>query len=130
MVHFERNLLSKVPAKDKEEIAGYIKQIYSSPNKGMAMNIADLIADRFRETHPKFVKLLEDHIEGTLVFFKYPKHHRKKIRTTNLIKGVINTQLKKRAKGITIFPNRESCIRYAACILMEMDEDWQILLIL
>lgn len=38
----------------------------------------------------------------------------------------MNKALKQRSKVIGIFPNRESCLIYACCILMEIDEDWQI----
>ncbi|MDY6788029.1 MAG: transposase, partial [candidate division WOR-3 bacterium] len=30
-----------------------------------------------------------------------------------------------RAKAVGIFPNRESCIRYACSVLMEISEDWE-----
>jgi len=34
--------------------------------------------------------------------------------------------LKRRSKVVGIFPNRESAIRYACSLLIEIDEDWQI----
>ncbi len=55
----------------------------------------------------------------------YPSHHRRKIRTTNLIEGVINKGLKQRSKVVAIFPNQESCLRYVCMRLMEIDEEWQ-----
>jgi len=48
-----------------------------------------------------------------------------KIRTTNLIEGALNRYLKQCSKGVCIFPNRESCFRYARLRLMEIDEQWQ-----
>ena len=39
--------------------------------------------------------------------------------------GALNKALKQRSKVIGIFPNRESCLRYACLRLMEIDEDWQ-----
>ena len=60
-----------------------------------------------------------------MTFFDYPETHQRKIRTTNLIEGVLNKALKQRSKVIGIFPNRESCLRYACLRLMEIDEDWQ-----
>jgi CDP-glycerol glycerophosphotransferase (TagB/SpsB family) len=47
------------------------------------------------------------------------------VQTTNLIEGVLNKALKQRSKVIGIFPNRESCLRYACLRLMEINEDWQ-----
>jgi transposase-like protein len=125
MVHWERNLLFRVPAKERKELARYIKQIYSSPNKKMALDIAQLIATFYQDRYPRVSRFLEEELEGTLTFFDYPETHQRKIRTTNLIEGVLNKALKQRSKVIGIFPNRESCLRYACCRLMEIDEEWQ-----
>jgi transposase-like protein len=125
MVHWERNLLFRIPAKERKELARYIKQIYTSPNKKMAFDVAQLIATFYQDRYPRVSLFLEEELEGTLTFFDYPDIHQRKIRTTNLIEGVLNKALKQRSKVIGIFPNRESCLRYACLRLMEIDEDWQ-----
>ncbi len=125
MVHFERNLLSKVPAKEKKLLSRYLKTIYNCPDKEMAFKIANLISDKYRERYPKVSKLLDENVEETLTFYSYLRHHHRKIRTTNLIEGTLNSMLKRRSKVVGIFPNRDSCIRYACSLLMEIDEEWQ-----
>ena len=125
MVHFERNLLSRVPYKERKLLGKYVKQIYNSPTKEMALKIAAMISEQYKKKYPRVAKLLEGHVEETLAYFEYPEHHRRKIRTTNLIEGTLNSILKRRSKVVGIFPNGESCIRYACCLLMEIDEDWQ-----
>ncbi len=89
------------------------------------MKIAEMISDKYRDKYPRVSKLLDEHIEETLEHYNFPMHHKRKIRTTNLIEGNLNSILKRRSKVVGIFPNRESCIRYACCQLMEIDEDWQ-----
>ena len=42
--------------------------------------------------------MLQEELEFTLTYLTYPTHHRRKIRTTNLIEGVINRDLKQRSK--------------------------------
>lgn len=125
MVHFKRNVLSKVPYKERKVLGEYLKQIYNSPTKEMALKIAGMISDKYRNKYPKVSKILDNHVEETLSYYDFPKHHKRKIRTTNLIEGTLNSKLKRRSKVVGIFPNRESCIRYACSILMEVDEDWQ-----
>ncbi len=125
IVHGERNILGKVPARERKELARYLKQIYSSPNRKMAFDVAQLIATFYQNKYPRVSRFLEEELEGTLTFFDYPETHQRKIRTTNLIEGVLNKALKQRSKVVGIFPNQESCLRYACCILMEIDEDWQ-----
>lgn len=70
-------------------------------------------------------ELMEEEPGFTLTYLAYPKHHRHKIRTTNLIEGIINKDLKQRSKVIGISPNQESCLRYICMRLMEIDEEWQ-----
>ena len=124
MVHFERNVLSKVPAKEREKLGKYLKQIYNAPDKGMALTVAQLIINKYRDTYPKVSDFLEERLEETLTFFSYPSKHHRKIRTTNQIE-YLNKLIKKRTKVIGVFPNAKSAIRYVSCLLMEIDEDWQ-----
>lgn len=91
--HFMRNVLSYVPYKEKAKLAYYLKQIFNSPNKEMATTVAQLIAQKYQESYPKGSQMLEEELEFTLTYLNYPKHHRRKIRTTNLIEGVINKDL-------------------------------------
>lgn len=123
--HFMRNVLFSVPYRERANLAGYLKQIFNSPNKEMATNIAQLIAKEYQNNYPNVSQFLEEELEFTLTYLSYPRHHWRKIRTTNLIEGVINKDLKQRSKVISTFPNRESCLRYVCLRLMEIDEEWQ-----
>jgi putative transposase len=123
--HFMRNVLSNVPYKEKTKLAEYLKQIFNSPNRQMATTIAKMIAKKYQTSYHKVSDMLQEELEFTLTYLAYSKHHRRKIRTTNLIEGVINKDLKQRSKVIGIFPNQESCMRYVCMRLMEIDEQWQ-----
>ena len=119
--HYMRNVLSCVPYKEKVKLAEYLKQIFASPTKEMAHTIAQ----HYETSYPKVSHLLEEELEFTLTYLAYPKHHRGKIRTTNLIEGVINKDLKQRSRVVGIFYNQKYCMRYASLRLMEIDEEWQ-----
>lgn len=123
--HFMRNVLSRVPYKEKEKLACYLKQIFNSPNGEMAATVAQMIAQKYQDSYPKVSQILEEELGFTLTYLDYPDHHKRKIRTTNLIEGVINKDLKQRSKVVGIFPNQESCMRYVCMRLMEIDEEWQ-----
>ena len=123
--HFMRNVLSRVPYKEKTKLAEYLKQIFNSPNRQMATTIAKMIAKKYQTSYHKVSGMLQEELEFTLTYLNYSKHHRRKIRTTNLIEGVINKDLKQRSKVVGIFPNQESCMRYVCMRLMEIDEQWQ-----
>jgi len=123
--HFMRNVLSNVPYKEKTKLAEYLKQIFNSPNRQMAATIAKMFAKKYQSSYHKVSGMLQEELEFTLTYLDYSKHHRRKIRTTNLIEGVINKDLKQRSKVVGIFPNQESCMRYVCMRLMEIDEQWQ-----
>jgi len=123
--HFMRNNLSKVPYKERTKLAAYLKQIYASPNKQMATSIARLIAEKYQNSYPKVSRLLEESLESTLTYLSFPVSHWRKIRTTNLIEGALNKDLKQRSRVVGIFPNKASCLRYSCLRLMEIDEEWQ-----
>ena len=48
---------------------------------------------------------------------------RRKLRTTNMVEFQ-NKELKKRTRCIRVFPNRESLLRIATALLIELDEKW------
>lgn len=125
MVHLERNLLAKLPAKEKNTAAIHIKQIYNAPDKETALKITKMIIDKYQNKYPGFTNLLEESVEGTLTYYGFPEKYRKKIRTTNLIDGVVNKKLKQRSKVINIFPTKKSCLRFICAIMMEIDEEWK-----
>ena len=91
----------------------------------MASTVAQMIAQKYQNSYPKVSQMLEEDLEFTLTYLGYPTHHRRKIRTTNSIEGVLNKDLKQRSKVIGIFPNSQSCLRYVCLRLMEIDEEWQ-----
>jgi transposase-like protein len=120
-----RNVLSCVPYKEKTKLADYLNKIFNSPSRQMATTVAKIIAKKYKTSYYKVSKMLQEELEFTLTYLDYPTHHRRKIRTTNLIEGVINKDLKQRSKVVGIFPNQESCLRYVCMRLMEIDEEWQ-----
>ncbi len=91
----------------------------------MALKITAMISEEYRHKYPAVSKLPDKHVEETLAYYDFPEKHRRKIRTTNLLEGTLNSILKRRSKVVGIFPNRESCLRYACRLLMEIAEDWQ-----
>ena len=67
-VHFERNVLSHVPASSMAEVAQDIKAIFKV---------------RREESYPKAVSVFEAGIEDALTYLRYPGSHHARIRTTN-----------------------------------------------
>ncbi|MEN8213548.1 MAG: transposase [Pseudomonadota bacterium] len=67
---------------------------------------------------------LADAVPEGLTVFSLPEAHRKRMRTSNSIERSIQHELKRRTQLVRVFPNRESQLRLASAILVEIDEEW------
>ena len=72
---------------------------------------------------PKAAGLLDDHGEEILAVYALPEHHRKRMRTTNMLER-FNEEIKRRTRVVRIFPNEQSCIRLVSALAMEENENW------
>ena len=66
---------------------------------------------------------MEENIEETLTFYRWPLAHHKHLKSTNMLERV-NEELKRRSHVIRIFPNPESCLRLMRALAVEIHEDW------
>jgi transposase-like protein len=66
---------------------------------------------------------MEENIPESLTVFELPKHHWKKLRTSNMAERQMK-EIKRRTKVANIFPNKESVNRLVSALLMEIDETW------
>ena len=60
----------------------------------MSFCISQLISIKYQDKHPRVARFLEEVMESILTFYDYPNIHQHKIRTNNLIKGLLNKALK------------------------------------
>ncbi len=66
---------------------------------------------------------LDMHGEEILAVYALPEHHRKRMRTTNMLER-FNEEIKRRTLILRIFPNEQSCIRLVSTLAMEENENW------
>jgi transposase-like protein len=74
---------------------------------------------------PAVAKMLREGLEDCLTVSDFPQHHRRRLRSTNLLESLMK-RLKARTKVVGVFPNRASCDRLAGAILIEVDEEWSL----
>ena len=121
--HFIRNVLSKAPKKDRGWILEYLREITASATYESARKRLDKAIETFSETHPNVAKILEEGGEDILAVYALPEHHRKKMRTTNMVER-FNQELKRRTRVIRVFPNENACVRLISALSMEANEEW------
>jgi transposase-like protein len=123
-VHFMRNLLAKIPHRDKAAVAAAARLIFDQPSLVSAhQQLAHLVA-KLRPVYPEAARLLAEAAEDVLAYKTFPKAHWRRIHSTNPLER-LNREVKRRTDVVGIFPNQPAVIRLVGTLLQEMDEDWR-----
>jgi putative transposase len=123
-VHFMRNILAKVPHKEKGRFAAHLKQIWLAPDKKSARRAADALREEYGKRFPEAIRCLEEGLEDSLSFFDFPEVDRKKLSSTNGVER-LNREVRRRSRVIGVFPTIQSLVRLITCYLIEYAEDWE-----
>ena len=59
-----------------------------------------------------------------LAVFNLPDHHRKRLRTTNVLERV-NKEIKRRTRVATLFPKEASCLRLVTAVVVKISDEWE-----
>lgn len=122
-VHFMRNILAKIPHRNKESFAAELKQIWLAPDAKSARKRADLLTEEYEKRFPEAIQILEDGLEDSLQFYSFPALDSRKIASSNMLER-LNKEIRRRTRVVGIFPNPDSYVRLVATYLMEYAEDW------
>jgi len=122
-VHFMRNVMARIPHKEKKRFAERLKQIWLQPDKQSALTIASHLIKDYEERFPEAVKCLEDGLEDSLQFYEFPEIDKRRISSTNVVERIIR-EIRRRSRVIGVFPNQESYVRLITSYLIEYSEDW------
>jgi transposase-like protein len=122
-VHFMRNIMAHIPAKEKELFAGKLKQIWNQPDRQSARHYAKNLMDEYENRFPRAVEILEQGLEDSLQYLSYEQIDPRKISSTNLLER-LNREIRRRTTVVGIFPSMDSYIRLVTTYLMEYSEDW------
>lgn len=124
-VHWARNLLARVGAKQRAAVAAMIRTIVARETKAEAFTQCDRVADALRERHDKLGTLVDASREDVLAYMDYPREHWARIASTNPLERV-NKEVKRRADVVGIFPNDEAVIRLVGALMLEQSDEWAV----
>ncbi len=122
--HFSKNVLDVCPRKLKPELHDALRSLYEADDYPTALMLRNRITERFQESAPKAVKVLEEGFDDVMSVLSLPPSLRRRLRTTNGLERV-NEELRRRERVIRIFPNEQSLYRLLGALLMEIHEEWQ-----
>jgi transposase-like protein len=122
--HFSRNMLDHTPKALQAEIKEELRQLYEAVDLESARKIRDHIIQTYEVKAPKATALLDEAFDDITAVLALPLKYRKRLRTTNGVER-LNEEIRRRERGIRIFPNAASVIRLMGALLIEQDEKWQ-----
>ena len=123
VVHFERNVLSKAPAKLRSRLGKLVSAVFSADSRAdAAQKLSDLKLGLGTQV-PEAIECLEKGFAASTTFFSFPKAHWRRIRTTNSLER-LHGELKRRIRSVGAFPDRASALRLATAVAIEKTDIW------
>ena len=124
--HLQQNAGAYVPKQAmRMEVAADIRSMFNAPDRKTAEEFLQAAIQKYAVSAPRLSAWLEENLSEGFTVFDFPLEHRKSIRTTNSLERV-NKDIRKRTRGVGVFPNEASCLRLISALLMEISEEWQI----
>lgn len=122
-VHFMRNALTKVGAKERKEASRDLKAIFASGDKSLCLATAEEMAHKWETRKPALAGQIRAQAEECLAVHHLASNARRRLSSTNMVERV-NREIKRRTNVVGIFPNMASCDRLIGAHLLERHETW------
>jgi len=123
-VHVARNVLAKVPKKNKKQVADDMRSIFYASSRKKATELFSQFCDKWEVSLPSAVSCLERTIDSCLAFYDFPEEEWISLRTTNIIER-LNKEFKRRTKPMEIVAGEAACYRLLAFISLRMELHWR-----
>jgi transposase-like protein len=108
--HKLENVLSYIPAKQREVIEPELKAIFYQDDRARAEQAVAAFCAKFATSYPTAVACLQRDLEACLTFYQFPPEHWRVIRTTNVIERLFNEVKRRSHKMGAAFRNENSCL--------------------
>jgi transposase-like protein len=124
-VHLQRNAAAYIPRVElREEVASDIRNIFNAPDREEAERLLGKTVEKYKEKTGRLAVWMEENLPDGFAVFVLPAHHRRRLRTTNLVERQ-NREIKRRTRVSGLFSNETSLLRLVSAILMEVSEEWE-----
>lgn len=123
IVHFQRNILAHVPAREMDMVAGDLKAIFQVHRRETALQLADSFSKRYAKSLEKAVDTLAGGLDDALTFLDMPSSHHRRIRTTNVLERLF-AEVKRRTRVVGVFPTEASALNLSTVVMLRVSEDW------
>lgn len=117
-VHRLRNLLAKLPERERERVRGaYWQALDEATDERDAKQRLQVLVDQLDKAgYSAAARCLADDLDALVVHLRYPTRHRRRWRSTNLLERSLG-EVKRRTKVIGRFPGETSCLTLVWAVL-------------
>jgi putative transposase len=124
-VHWMRNALAHVAAKQRPAVVAMLKTIFAQDTAEAAHAQWRQVADALRERFPKLAELMDAARDDVLAYMAFPREHWAQIASTNPLER-LNGEVKRRADVVGIFPNERAIVRLVGALMLEQNDEWAV----
>src|SRR5438128_6458565 len=117
-VHRVRNLLAKLPERERERVRGAYWQALddATDEQDGKQRLKALVEELDKAGYTAAAKCLADDLDALVAHLCYPIRHRRRWRSTNLLERSLG-EVKRRTKVIGRFPGETSCLTLVWAVL-------------
>jgi len=117
VVHFYRNVWTKIPSSKVKEVAAMLKAIHAQEDRAAAREKTQQVREKLTTMKLReAAELLSTGIEETLSYFDFPREHWRCLRTNNPLERVMR-EVRRRTRVVGAFPDGRSALMLVAARL-------------
>ena len=119
LVHKQRNVLSAIPRREREQVQAELSGIWNQETKEEALVNLKAFQAKYAQRYPEAVRSLAEDEEHLLTFYAFPTAMHRHIQTTNAIEGFFSN-VRQRTDKIDAFTTEMSCLTIVWAVMQEI----------
>jgi len=119
LVHKQRNVMSAIPRREREEVQAELSGIWKQEKKEDALINLKAFKAKYAQRYPEAVRSLAEDEEHLLTFYAFPPAMYRHIQTTNAIEGFFST-VRQRTDQIDAFTTEMSCLTIVWAVMQDI----------
>lgn len=123
LAHRMRNLMSKLPEEIQREFKELATASYQAHSPKMAELVRDELVAKYEAEYPSAVECFLDDFDACIAYLKCPPHHRRVIRTTNLLERLFREE-RRRTRAVSTFFGEKPVLKLMFAALIRAAERW------